>query len=169
MSRKQQPHVRWMCKADMEAVLDAESLCRDPWSKEDILGTIRQRTCIGLVVEMGNKVTGYMLYELHRKHLAILRLVVHERSRREGCGLALVQHLVRNMPQHRRTFLDARVPEDALDVQLFLKQLGWRAVRVVRDTKYNDPDQYLFLYHENSVVDADAAANVARHDLGGES
>ncbi len=69
MTEKRQAncHVRWMIRRDMADVLEMESLCYAvPWTEEDFIRCLRQRNCIGMVAEVGEKVVGFMVYELHK-------------------------------------------------------------------------------------------------------
>ena len=68
-------HIRWMIRRDMQEVLQAEQQCFDQsWTEEDFLRCLRQRNCIGMVAEAGDKVIGFMIYELHKNKLHILNL-----------------------------------------------------------------------------------------------
>ena len=55
-------HIRWMIRRDMPEVLDIE---RDsfefPWSEEDFMRCLRQRNCIGMVAERGDRVIVEMM------------------------------------------------------------------------------------------------------------
>ena len=66
-------HIRWMIRRDMQEVLQAEQQCfAQSWTEEDFLRCLRQRNCIGMVAEAGDKVIGFMIYELHKSMLRIL-------------------------------------------------------------------------------------------------
>src|SRR5687768_6635477 len=54
-------HIRWMIRRDMPEVLSIETQCFEfPWTEEDFLRCLRQRNCIGMVAEQGEKVVGFM-------------------------------------------------------------------------------------------------------------
>ena len=54
-------HIRWMIRRDMPEVLQAEQASFEfPWTEEDFLRCLRQRNCIGMVAEQGEKVVGFM-------------------------------------------------------------------------------------------------------------
>src|SRR5690348_3144654 len=60
-------HIRWMIRRDMPEVLQTEQHSFEfPWTEEDFLRCLRQRNCIGMVAEQGEKVVGFMIYELHK-------------------------------------------------------------------------------------------------------
>jgi ribosomal protein S18 acetylase RimI-like enzyme len=41
----------------------------DPWSEGDFIRALRQPEVIGMVAEEADVVTGYVIYELHKKKL----------------------------------------------------------------------------------------------------
>ena len=74
-------HIRWMIRRDMPEVLHAEATSFEfAWTEEDFLRCLRQRNCIGMVAEHGEKVVGFMIYELHKTKLHILNFAVHRRA-----------------------------------------------------------------------------------------
>ena len=83
-------HIRWMIRRDMPEVLQTEQHSFEfPWTEEDFLRCLRQRNCIGMVAEQGEKVVGFMIYELHKNKLHILNFAVHPGFRRAGVGSTL--------------------------------------------------------------------------------
>ena len=71
-------HIRWMIRRDMPEVLQTEQESFEySWTEEDFLRCLRQRNCIGMVAEQGEKVVGFMIYELHKNKLHILNFAVH--------------------------------------------------------------------------------------------
>lgn len=141
-------HIRWMIRRDMPEVLHIEQESYDyPWCEEDFLRCLRQRNCIGMVAELSEKVVGFMIYELHKAKLHILNFAVHPEFRRQGIGSQMVQKLVSKLSSHRRTRITLEVRETNLGPQLFYKDVGFRAVRVLRGF-YEDTgeDAYLMQY-----------------------
>ena len=127
-------HIRWMIRRDMAEVLQAEQQSFDhSWTEEDFLRCLRQRNCIGMVAEMGEKVVGFMIYELHKSKLHILNFAVHPDCRRRHIGTQMVQKLIGKLSSHRRNCITLEVRESNLHSQLFFREAGFRAVRVVRE------------------------------------
>src|ERR1051326_5506856 len=84
-------HIRWMIRRDMPEVLQAEQLSFEyAWNEEDFLRCLRQRNCIGMVAEQGEKVVGFMIYELHKNKLHILNFAVNQSCRRYGIGTQMM-------------------------------------------------------------------------------
>ena len=78
-------HIRWMIRRDMPEVLQAEQESFEyAWTEEDFLRCLRQRNCIGMVAERGEKVVGFMIYELHKSKLHVLNFAVAPSCRRNG-------------------------------------------------------------------------------------
>src|SRR6267378_7874614 len=138
-------HIRWMIRRDMPEVLQAEQESFEyAWTEEDFLRCLRQRNCIGMVAERGEKVVGFMIYELHKSKLHILNFAVQPAHRRSGVGAQMVAKLISKLSSHRRTRITLEVRETNLVAQLFFRQQGFKAVRVLRGY-YEDSGEDAFL------------------------
>jgi ribosomal-protein-alanine N-acetyltransferase len=138
-------HIRWMIRRDMPEVLQTEQLSFEyAWNEEDFLRCLRQRNCIGMVAEHGEKVVGFMIYELHKNKLHILNFAVHPAWRRLGVGAQMVAKLISKLSSHRRTRITLEVRETNLAAQLFFRRQEFRAVRVLR-AFYEDSGEDAFL------------------------
>ncbi len=149
-------HIRWMIRRDMPEVLAIEhSGFEFPWSEEEFLRVLRQRNCIGMVAEHGERVVGFMIYELHKSKLQILDFAVHPDWRRRGVGRQMVTKLVGKLSSHRRTRIALNIRETNLQAQLFYRSQGFRASEVMRE-HYEDTgeDAYLMQYlFDESLAD----------------
>jgi ribosomal-protein-alanine N-acetyltransferase len=136
-------HIRWMIRRDMPEVLQTENTSFEyAWTEEDFLRCLRQRNCIGMVAEQGERVVGFMIYELHKAKLHILNFAVNPGYRRHGVGIQMVAKLVSKLSSHRRTRITLEVRETNLPAQLFFRSQGFKAVKVLRS------------YYEDSGEDA---------------
>jgi ribosomal-protein-alanine N-acetyltransferase len=155
-------HIRWMIRRDMPEVLAVEHASFEfPWCEEEFLRVLRQRNCIGMVAEYGERVVGFMIYELHKNKLQILDFATHPEFRRMGVGHQMLAKLVGKLSSHRRTRIALHVRETNLAAQLFYRIGGFRAMEVVRE-HYADTgeDAYLMTYLlDESVVDDHVPAN----------
>src|SRR5262245_15847630 len=148
-------HIRWMIRRDMPEVLQAEQDSFEfAWTEEDFLRCLRQRNCIGMVAEQGEKVVGFMIYELHKSKLHILNFAVSPSYRRTGIGGQMVAKLISKLSSHRRTRITLEVRETNLPAQLFFRSQGFRAVRVLR-TFYEDSGEDAFLMQYRLADDTD--------------
>src|SRR3979409_2745945 len=138
-------HIRWMIRRDMPEVLQTEQESFEyAWTEEDFLRCLRQRNCIGMVAEQGERVVGFMIYELHKSKLHILNFAVHPGFRRSGVGAQMVAKLISKLSSHRRTRITLAVRETNLAAQLFFRSQGFKAVRVLR-AYYQDSGEDAFL------------------------
>jgi ribosomal-protein-alanine N-acetyltransferase len=155
-------HIRWMIRRDMPEVLAIEHASFEfPWCEEEFLRVLRQRNCIGMVAEYGERVVGFMIYELHKNKLHVLNFASHPEFRRQGVGHQMVAKLVGKLSSHRRTRIALSVRETNLPAQLFFRVEGFRAMEVVRE-HYQDTgeDAYLMQYLlDESVLEEHVPAN----------
>jgi ribosomal-protein-alanine N-acetyltransferase len=162
-------HIRWMIRRDMAEVLQTEQASFEfAWSEEDFLRCLRQRNCIGMVAEQGEKVVGFMIYELHKTKLHILNFAVHPNCRRTGVGTQMIAKLISKLSSHRRTRITLEVRETNLYAQLFFRTQGFRAVRVLR-AYYEDSgeDAFLMQYQLADVASEemdDAVDQIAQYE-----
>jgi ribosomal-protein-alanine N-acetyltransferase len=99
-----------------------------------------------MVAEAGEKVVGFMIYELHKNKLELLRAVVDSEFRRKGVGRQMIDKLISKLSSHRRTRVCIDVNERLLDAQRFFKAVGMRAVSVLRRADENDDDMFRFVF-----------------------
>lgn len=157
-------HIRWMIRRDMPEVLQAEQESFEyAWTEEDFLRCLRQRNCIGMVAEQGEKVVGFMIYELHKSKLHILNFAVSSAQRRCHVGSQMVVKLISKLSSHRRTKITLEVRETNLTAQLFFRHQGFKAVRVLR-AYYEDSgeDAFLMQYRIANDAEEDVEDNVNR-------
>ncbi len=157
-------HIRWMIRRDMPEVLQAEQQSFDfAWTEEDFLRCLRQRNCIGMVAEHGEKVVGFMIYELHKAKLHILNFAVHPSWRRLAVGTQMAAKLISKLSSHRRTRITLEVRETNLAAQLFFRKMEFRAIRVLR-AFYEDSgeDAFLMQYRFGNDTDEDVEESVNR-------
>jgi ribosomal-protein-alanine N-acetyltransferase len=127
-------HIRWMIRRDMPEVLSIEHSSFDhAWAEEEFLRVLRQRNCIGMVAEHGERIVGFMIYELHRNKIQVLDFAVHPDFRRMGVGGQMTSKLVGKLSVQRRNRIALLVRETNLAAQLFFRSLSFRASEVVRE------------------------------------
>jgi ribosomal-protein-alanine N-acetyltransferase len=156
-------HIRWMIRRDMPEVLQTEQESFEyAWTEEDFLRCLRQRNCIGMVAEQGERVVGFMIYELHKNRLHILNFAVHPSFRRHGVGTQMVAKLVSKLSSHRRTRITLEVRETNLPAQLFFRSQSFKAMRVLRAFfEDSGEDAFLMQYRlaEDTGDDLDDSVN----------
>lgn len=123
-----------------------------PWSEDELLSALRKRNCIGMVAEIGEKVIGYMIYELYKGKLDLVKFAVHPEYQRQGVGTALLKKLQTKLSSHRRTRIVTYLQDDNLRGHLFLKSMGFTAISVDRGY-YEGKDAYRFVYYHPTMVE----------------
>jgi len=153
-------HIRWMIRRDMPTVLAIERECFEfPWLEEDFIRCLRQRNCIGMVAEAGERIVGFMIYELHKTRLHILNFAVHEPLRRRNVGSQMAKKLITKLSHERRSRIMLEIRETNLAAQLFFRSLGFRAVSVLRDFYEDTPeDAYLMQFRCSQATAAEQPA-----------
>ena len=164
-------HIRWMIRRDMPEVLAIEHASFEyPWCEEEFLRVLRQRNCIGMVAEHGERIVGFMIYELHRNKIHVLDFATHPEYRRRGVGRQMLLKLVGKLSAQRRNRIALYVRETNLAAQLFYRVNGFRAAEVVRE-HYMDTgeDAYMMFYHlDESIIEEErVATNRIARQLGG--
>lgn len=125
-------HIRWGIRPDMPQIMRIERTTKYPWSEAEFLAALRQRNSVIFVADTADGVVGYMVYELHEKHLRILNLAVHPEFQSRGIGTELVEKLKRKLSSLRREHLAVSVRESNLAAQKFFQAMGFKACRVRR-------------------------------------
>jgi ribosomal-protein-alanine N-acetyltransferase len=155
-------HIRWMIRRDMPEVLAIEHASFEfPWCEEEFLRVLRQRNCIGMVAEYGERVVGFMIYELHKNKLHVLDFASHPEFRRQGVGRQMLAKLVGKLSTHRRTRIALEVRETNLVAQLFYRVQGFRATGVARE-HFPDTGEDAFVMQyllDESLIEDHAPAN----------
>ena len=161
-------HIRWMIRRDMpEGMATEDRAFEFPSSEDDFVRCLRQRNCIGMVAEHNERVVGFMIYELHKNRLHILNFAVHDQLRRRGIGTQMIRKLVSKLSSQRRNRIMLEIRETNLPAQLFFRELGFRAVSVLRDF-YEDTteDAYLMQYRYAQTAAQPAEERVQRRLAG---
>lgn len=151
--------IRWLIRRDMPEVMQIERESYSvPWDEEDFVGCLRERHCIGMVIEADLKIVGFMIYELHPKRLHVLNFAIAPECRRQGVGSAMVDRLIDKLSPERRNRIELSVRESNLTAQLFFRAKGFRATSVERggyqDTE-EDAYQFRFCLADHSLESVD--------------
>jgi ribosomal-protein-alanine N-acetyltransferase len=131
-------HIRWLIMRDYEEVLEIEKQSFEyPWSREDLASYLRNRANIGMVAELrGSKednIVGFMVYELKSSSIRLDNIAVARGFRRRGVGSQMLKNLILKLSTQRRKTISVRVSEKNLEAQLFFKENGFRALKVLHN------------------------------------
>lgn len=153
-------HVRWMILRDMPEVAEIERQSfAECWGERGLREVLRGRNVIGMVADDGRRVVGYMVYELHRHRIELLRLAVAADRRREGVGERLIGRLKGKLaPFHARrdvASIDVPEPEATIEACRFLASQGF-ASRLVREYVRGDVYRFAFTHADATAELEDA-------------
>ena len=137
--------MRFLHNHDLSSILEIEEQnFEHPWVREDFISILRKRETTMMVSEIDNKIMGYMIYELYKNHINLIRLVVPPECRRHGIGSALVNKIISKLSTCRRNHIELEIDDDNLAVHLFLKSLGFHATNILH---LEFGDVYCFSYY----------------------
>lgn len=128
--------LRWAIRLDLPSIYEIEDSCFawDGWSEDDFLHCLRQRDCIGQVVEEKGtgKILGYVIYRLGSRSQTVLRFAVHAEHRRRGVATLIFDKLQAKLaPYMRRDRMSIIVAESDRETCRFLARRGF-ASQLVR-------------------------------------
>ena len=138
--------IRYFVMRDMDQIMKVEQTSFScPWTEEDFQQA-RCRNGVGIyVVEHGDKVIGYLVYQCHKKYIDILSMAVGPDWRSRGVGRKLLEKMIAKLSPNGRTRIKLVVRETNLGCHLFLKALHFKASKVLRHY-YEDSDEDGFLF-----------------------
>lgn len=151
MSKRKNYSTRWLLNKDTTDVehIECSAFGNGAWNKRKIRQILNKRNTVGLVCKYQEDIRGYIIYTLHRDHIEIVRIVVDPLYRREGVGTAMINRVIEKIGNNiKMEFIDIKVPEDNLDLQLFLKSNKFRACSIIKGG-YEESDRYEFVYRES--------------------
>ncbi len=141
-----EPMIRWLIRRDMESVLAIErSSFQYPWTEEDFRCCFRQRNVIGLVVEINDRIVGFMIYELLPTQLHVLNFAVAIWNRRLDVGTLMLKKLKAKLSEQRRTEIILEVKESNLAAQLFFRSQGLSATGILHE-HYEDTNEDAYCF-----------------------
>jgi ribosomal-protein-alanine N-acetyltransferase len=125
-------HIRWAIRNDLPQMQKIDELNFEyPWEEDDFTYCLHQRNNIGLVVELEEKIIGYIMYVLEKTHYTILTIAVHPAYHRQGVGRTMIQKLEKKLNEKRRK-IKLRVPETNLPALLFFQGTGFFATKILK-------------------------------------
>lgn len=150
--------IRWLIRRDMPEVMAIEKASYGrPWTEDEFVHCLRQRNCIGMVLEHDDAIIGFMVYELHKNNINVINLAVKPEFRRQGFGKMMIDKLIGKLSSVRRTSIVFVVRDTNLDAQLFLRSSGFIATSVFRqyyrvEDETDFDDAYIMKYVLSDVM-----------------
>ena len=116
-------YVRWMIRRDMPEVLNAELRSEEhAWTGEDVRQCLLERNNIGMVLEYGDAVIGFMIYTLQKRNLEILKFVLHPRWRGLGAEEWMASKLMSKLSTYKRPRMSIILRERDIAGQLYFQK-----------------------------------------------
>lgn len=157
MSRKKRRlpiDIRFLHENDLSQIGEIEQLLVHSLSTLDLTRTLipckkgyRKTAVVAVAASSSATVVGYMIYELRKNTIRLIRLAVHPTYRGRGVGRQLLDVIVTRVDQSKRyRKITVKVRETELDTQLFLQRCGWFGQTVLRQWYDNDTDAFVLFY-----------------------
>lgn len=138
-------HVRWMIRRDAEEVLAIDRQSYKPsLNAKGLTNLLKSRRIIGMVLELDDIVAGFMIYDLRKTELDVVRMAVARQFRRQGLGSAMLDKLKGKLSINRRRKITVDTSDFNLPAHLFLKANQFTATHVIREWNDDGSDGYAF-------------------------
>jgi ribosomal protein S18 acetylase RimI-like enzyme len=150
-----------MIRSDLPEVLEIEAASAKAngipvWSEAGLVSHLKQHSCVSMVATtICGRIAGYILYDLRRCSLRVLRIAVAPELRRHGVGSALLNRVKSKLSSARRTKAVCVADERALDLHLLLRASQFMATSIERNAFSLAEDKIDGYRFEYSVEDAD--------------
>lgn len=150
--------IRWMIKRDVAEVLEIERLAfgLEAWDGRDLRDALARRSGIGMVVESGGCVLGYMVYDTFKDKIVLSRLAVHPDNAHQRVATAMVESL-KGKSGPKRDRIETIVRDDNLVAHMFLRKCGFVCVSIIKELFDQQDDGYLFIFDGHPARRTDAA------------
>ena len=123
----------------------------EPWGLEDFLMFDAEQDGVSLVAvddrnEMQQTLLGYVLYRLRPHSFVVANLAVSPSCRRQGVGTLLIDRIKDKLRPCKRTRIVADVADFNLDAQLFFRENGFRATKILHGWFDRGVDAYEMIH-----------------------
>lgn len=142
--------LRWMKRSDLDVVRAIHLMAGDYRPSEFIEEEIKKSNSVCIVAEAADRIVAFMFYEMRPTMIKMTYLAVDPTFKRKGVGSALVSKLISKLSE-KRNRLVFFVSEYNLEIQLFLRDLGFKAIQV-RPREDGGGCDYKFQYELNKMV-----------------
>jgi ribosomal-protein-alanine N-acetyltransferase len=115
-----------MIPADLDQVMAIERASFPfPWSTRFFLEELRVECARSLVVEIGTRVVGYVLFWLLPDEIDVHNVAVHSEFRRRGIGRVLLQQVVEQGRERQLSQVTLEVRESNIPAQMLYRSMGF--------------------------------------------
>lgn len=125
--------IRTLQRRDLAEVVKIERQSfSDPWPRKEFMRLMKERATGLQVIQMGDVIGGYVVYDVHRRQFAILSIAVNPAFRREGLATALVAKIKSKLSQRRRCIW-TNVSENNVPAQKFFRAVDFQASGIIKN------------------------------------
>lgn len=103
------------------------------FSEQDLHAISGKMNALTIVAIHEHKVVGYLIKELYKNSIEVKRIAVQPELQRLGIGRFLIERTMPNAISPRKV-VNAVVPEDNLNAQLFFRSMGFRCEWLIPET-----------------------------------
>ena len=115
-----------MIPADLDQVMAIERASFPfPWSTRFFLEELRVECARSLVVEIGTRVVGYVLFWLLPDEIDVHNVAVHSEFRRRGIGRVLLEQVVEQGRERQLSQVTLEVRESNIPAQMLYRSMGF--------------------------------------------
>ena len=115
-----------MIPADLDQVMAIERASVPfPWSTRFFLEELRVECARSLVVEIGTRVVGYVLFWLLPDEIDVHNVAVHSEFRRRGIGRVLLEQVVEQGRERQLSKVTLEVRESNIPAQMLYRSMGF--------------------------------------------
>jgi len=115
-----------MIPADLDQVMAIERASFPfPWSTRFFLEELRVECARSLVVEIGTRVVGYVLFWLLPDEIDVHNVAVHSEFRRRGIGRVLLEQVVEQGRERQLSKVTLEVRESNIPAQMLYRSMGF--------------------------------------------
>lgn len=133
------PPIRTMQPVDLLQVMSIEELnghgsnpATGRWDEADFRQVLMVPKHQGIVALEGERIIGFAIYCLMDDKIHICNMAVRPRYARNGVGTEMINKLVARAKKKNRNLLEIDIRESNLGAQIFLRNMGFKAIHVVR-------------------------------------
>lgn len=137
--------IRAMRRGDMTDVIRIERESFDfPWNLRDLKLTLQNRSCAAIVGEAFGTTLGFSVFSLLPEEIEIIDIAVDPEFRRCMIGTQLVKALKFRAASTPGRLLWTLIDESNLPGQLFLRDQGFKAVKICKSSFSTAEQAYRF-------------------------
>jgi|GEM_PF-1025160 len=146
--------IRYLIRRDIPEIMCIEEKKTEDelQTEEEILSKLRQRNCIGTVVEYQNEIVAFMIYELHKSIISLTDFAVRSDFKRQGIGTLLMHKVIRKglNEENTRNSITIIVKETNVEMLSFLPHFDFHSISVLREYFSDGRDGYVMCHDFNA-------------------